>query len=141
MIYLTVDEVLKVHERLIEDHGGMKGIRDLGLLTSAIEMPKSAFGGEDLHPTVFDKAAAYLFHIAKNHPFIDGNKRSASFTSLLFLRINGIRLLLDQSQYELLVIGVAEGLISKTQVASYYKSIAIPSKKTSRKTRRRSRKT
>ncbi len=135
--YITVDEALKVHERLIEQHGGMQGIRDLGLLTSAIEMPKSAFGGEDLYLTVFDKAAAYLFHIAKNHPFIDGNKRTAAFVSLLFLRINGVRLLLDQAQYELLVIGVAEGLVTKTQLASYYKSIATPSKKMSKKSQRR----
>jgi death-on-curing protein len=120
IVYITVDQVIKIHDRQIEQHGGLQGIRDLGLLTSAMEMPKSSFGGVEMYPTIFDKAAAYVFYIAKNHPFFDGNKRTAAFTALLFLRINGLNLTLDLKQYELLVIGLAEGLISKTQMGHFF---------------------
>ena len=69
--YLTLEEVLEMHDAFIEKFGGLKGIRDANLLLSAIETPKTAMFGEDLYPTVYDKAAAYLFHIVQNHPFMD----------------------------------------------------------------------
>lgn len=119
-VYLTVDQAIKVHDLLIKQHGGLPGIRDLGLLTSAIEMPKSSFDGRKLHPTVCEMAAAYLFHVVKNHPFCDGNKRTGAFLAVLFLRMNHIRLSFDHMQYEILVIGVAENLISKSQVAQFF---------------------
>jgi death-on-curing protein len=119
-VYLTVDQAIKVHDLLIQQHGGLAGIRDIGLLTSAIEMPKSSFDGLKLHPTVSEKAAAYLFHIIRNHPFCDGNKRTGSFLALLFLRMNNVRFSFDIMQYEILVIGVAENLITKKQVAQFF---------------------
>lgn len=131
-IYITVDQAIKVHDGLIKQHGGLQGIRDIGLLTSAMEMPKSAFDGHQMYPTLFDKAAAYLFYIAKNHPFFDGNKRTAAFVALLFLRMNDCRIIIDEMQYELLVIGTAEGLISKAQISLFFKK-SVESKKSYRK--------
>jgi len=118
--YLTVDQSIKVHDMLIKQHGGLAGISDLGLLTSAIEIPKSSFDGVKLHPTVSEMAAAYLFHLIKNHPFCDGNKRTGSFLAFLFLRLNNIHFKLDVMQYEILVIGVAENLVTKSQVAQFF---------------------
>lgn len=120
MIYfLTVDQAIRVQYELIETHGGLHGIRDIGLLTSAIEVPKATFNGQDLHINHFEKAAAYAFHIIKNHPFCDGNKRTGAFLAILFLKINGIELKLDQMQYEILVIGMAEGLVTKSQMTEF----------------------
>lgn len=130
--YITVDQAIQVHDGLVKQHGGLQGIRDIGLLTSAMEMPKSAFDGQHMYPTLFDKAAAYLFYIAKNHPFFDGNKRTAAFVALLFLRMNDCKIILDEMQYELLVIGTAEGLISKAQISVFFKK-SFESKKTHRK--------
>lgn len=93
--YVSANSALQIHDELITDYGGVGGIRDYGLLLSALEMPKSAFGGQDLHPTLFEKAAAYLFHIAKNHPFIDGNKRTAAAITLTFLEMNNVKLKID----------------------------------------------
>jgi death-on-curing protein len=132
-IYITVDQAIRVHDGLIKQHGGLQGIRDIGLLTSAMEMPKSAFNGHQMYPTLFDKAAAYLFYIAKNHPFFDGNKRTSAFVALLFLRMNDCKVTIDEMQYELLVIGTAEGLISKAQISLFFKK-SLESKKTHRKT-------
>lgn len=119
-IFLTVDQAITVHDRLIEQHGGLPGIRNIGLLTSAMEMPKSAFGGVEICPTLYDKAAAYLFYITKNHPFNDGNKRTASFLAVLFLRLNGIKISINQKEYELLIIGTAESLVTKIQISSFF---------------------
>jgi death-on-curing protein len=117
--YLSVEQVILIHDRQVKKHGGLEGIRDLGLLISALEMPKSTFSGKDLHRTLYDKAAAYLFHIVQNHPFFDGNKRTGAFVTLLFLKMNGAKLHLDQNQYENLVILTAKGHASKSQISQF----------------------
>jgi death-on-curing protein len=81
--YLSATQVLFVHSRLIDTTGGAHGIRDLGLLQSAVSRPKATFGGKDLYPDIFHKAAALMESLVKNHPFIDGNKRTA-ITSRVF---------------------------------------------------------
>lgn len=89
MIFLSVEEVIQIHDELISAYGGLHGVRDLGLLISALEMPKAAMYGEYLHESVFDKAAAYLFHIICNYALLDGNKRTGTATTLIFLLQNG----------------------------------------------------
>lgn len=84
----------------LEDHGGLPGIRDKGLLISAVEMPRASMFGEYLHKTIYDKAAAYLFHIVQNHPFNDGNKRTGALTTILFLEENGIEIIFTDIDYE-----------------------------------------
>src|SRR5687767_5667485 len=90
LVFLELDEVLEIHRDQVERHGGSDGMRDIQLLQSALAMPTSGFGGQYLHRDTFEMAAAYLFHIVQNHPFIDGNKRTGAVTALVFLRMNGI---------------------------------------------------
>lgn len=91
--FLKIELVIAYHDEMIEKYGGLHGIRDLGLLESAMGMPRSIAFGQDLHPTIYDKAAAYLFHIVKNHPFNDGNKRTGAFSACVFLNVNGVLLI------------------------------------------------
>lgn len=87
--YITLEEVLAIHHDQVERYGGSHGIRDINLLASAIERPKSSFMGEDLYPTIFDKAAALMHSILLNHPFLDGNKRTGIISASLLLHLNG----------------------------------------------------
>ena len=88
--FLTLAEVLEIHKSQIELHGGSHGLRDLGLLESAVAIPQASFGGRYLHDSIFQMAAAYAFHIAENQPFLDGNKRTALASALVFLELNGV---------------------------------------------------
>jgi death on curing protein len=87
--FLTLAEVLDLHEESIRRYGGTSGIRDLGLLQSALAQPESTFGGQYLHPDFASMAAAYLFHIVQNHPFLDGNKRTGTAAARVFILMNG----------------------------------------------------
>ena len=120
--YITFEYVLEMHEKLIEDYGGRQGILNEGLLRSALEMPKARFNGRDLHRTIFDKTAACLFHIAMNHPFIDGNKRTASMTALVFFASNFKgTFYIHAEEYQNLILGVANGSVSKKQIAKFFR--------------------
>ncbi|HEY6843192.1 MAG TPA: type II toxin-antitoxin system death-on-curing family toxin [Thermoanaerobaculia bacterium] len=117
--FLGLEEILAIHEDRIRKYGGSHGIRDLGLLESAMGTVSATFGGEFLHQSIFEMAAAYLFHISKNHPFIDGNKRTALACTLAFLRLNGVHLTATQNALYDLVIGTAEGRVSKAEIAVF----------------------
>jgi len=117
--FLTLEEVLAIHEDRIRKYGGSSGVRDLGLLESAIGTVMATFGGEFLHETLFEMAAAYLFHMCRNHPFIDGNKRTALACALAFLRLNRVQFRFEENELCDLVIGVAEGRISKAEIAVF----------------------
>src|SRR5258708_3839032 len=116
---LTLDEVLSLHAEQIRRFGGTSGIRDLGLLQSAVGGVEATFGGVFLHETIFAMAAAYLYGICRNHPFLDGNKRTAVGTSLTFLEMNGIEVEADEDAFYDLVIGIAEGRVSKAAVTVF----------------------
>ena len=92
MIYLSLEEVIAIHEKMIEVGGGREGIRDFTLLHSAVERPKAFFGGKFLYPTIWLKAAALIHSLIKNHPFEDGNKRTGYFSTMWFLKKNGYNL-------------------------------------------------
>jgi death-on-curing protein len=117
--FLTLDEVLLIHADQIGRYGGTHGLRDLGLLSSALGMPGAMFGSTYLHPTLAEMAAAYLFHIGQNHPFLDGNKRVALAAALAFLWLNGQRLEADDDELTELVMGVASGRVGKAEVAVF----------------------
>lgn len=124
MIFITIQEIIDDHADIIRKYGGLDGIRDMGLLASAIDMPKATMFGEYLHPTIFDKAAAYLFHIICNHPFIDGNKRTGTMAALTFLRQNRVHIEFTEEQsmaLEELVVNTAEGKITKEQIATFFR--------------------
>lgn len=117
--YLSVEEIISMHDAFVQEFGGLSGIRDVNLLMSAIETPKGTMFGQDLHPTVYDKAAAYLYHIVCNHPFNDGNKRTGFGAALLFLKANSVLIKFDKKKYENLVVEVAKGKVSKQQIAYF----------------------
>ena len=119
-LFLTLEEVLGIHEDRIRKYGGSFGVRDLGLLQSALGTVEATFGGAFLHETLFEMAAAYLFHISRNHPFIDGNKRTALACALAFLRLNGEKIKAPPNDLYDLAIGVAEGKVTKAAAAVFF---------------------
>jgi death-on-curing protein len=122
--FLSVARVLQIHARVIDKYGGSHGVRDLGLLESAVAMPQAGFGDDYMHGSLVEMAAAYLYHLAQNHPFVDGNKRAALAAALSFLKLNGVTVMADQDEITEIVLGVARGEISKSEVAVYLKSRA-----------------
>lgn len=96
--YLTLEQILAIHGEQIELYGGGHGLRDLALLESAIFRPQSTFGGQELYPTIFLKAAGLMTSLALNHPFVDGNKRTATVSALTFLYLNGYIIKVSQAQ-------------------------------------------
>lgn len=116
---LTLDEVLAIHAHQIRRYGGRAGLRDRALLESALAMPRAAFAGHELHESLFEKAAAYLFHLVRNHPFIDGNKRVGLAVCLVFLRLNGVAIRASDDELVDLVVGVAGGTTAKADVAVF----------------------
>ncbi len=121
VVFLTLDEVLALHADQIERYGGRPGIRDMGLLESALAMPRATFGGRALHESLQEMAAAYLFHIVRGHPFIDGNKRVGLMAMMAFLGLNSLRLYATEGELVALVLGVATGRVSKAEVAVFVK--------------------
>jgi death-on-curing protein len=117
--FLEVEDILLIHADQLERYGGLAGLRDHGLLVSAVSMPRSTYGGEFLHGDLFAMAAAYLFHITRNHPFLDGNKRTGAAAALVFLDLHGIEVAAtDDALYDL-VIAVAKGDTGKDAVAAF----------------------
>lgn len=119
--FLGVEHLLEIHRDQIERYGGSLGVRDIGLLESAVAMPQSGFGGQYFHQDLFEMAAAYLFHVVKNHPFIDGNKRVGAMAAFVFLGVNGLDLGAPERDYGDLVLAVAEGKRDKQAVAEFFR--------------------
>lgn len=117
--FLEIEDVLNIHQVLVEQFGGIFGVRDEGLLESALSQPKATFFVELLHPTIHEQAAAYLYHITKNHPFLDGNKRTAFGAMEAFLRLNGYNLDLSDDEAYNMVMRVTQGEISKEEVSIF----------------------
>jgi death-on-curing protein len=122
--FLSVDEVLVLHQRLLARYGGQEGVRDRGLLLSALAQPQATFGGEWLHATLFEMAAAYAFHIAQNQPFLDGNKRTAHHAALVFLDLNGVRVRDPEERFAGAIVALAEGRVTKAVLAELLEQLA-----------------
>jgi death-on-curing protein len=118
-VFLTLAEVLEIHQDQLSRYGGRSGIRDLGLLKSAMAMPQAGMGEEYFHADIVEMAAAYLFHIVRNHPFVDGNKRSGTIAALVFLALNGVEVDAEESEFEQLVRRVAEDKAEKNDIAEF----------------------
>lgn len=104
---LNERQVLRMHEQLLAQAGGMPGVRDEGLLQSALEAPFQSFGGDDIYPSIQQKAARLGYGLIKNHPFLDGNKRIGTHVMLVFLCLNGIELDYTQKELEDIILSVA----------------------------------
>lgn len=122
MLFLTVEDILESHQHQIETYGGSHGIRDIGLLESAIAQPEASFGGQYLHADVFEMAAAYLYHLVMNHPFVDGNKRVGLEAALIFLEINAATLEARDEELVDLVLNTIKGELGKKEVAEFFRS-------------------
>ena len=120
--FLSVDDVLLLHADTIDVDCGLHGVRDQGLLDAAVAMPRQQFGGALLHEDLAAMAAAYLFHMAQNHPFVDGNKRAAVMSALAFLLANGVEFPLAPQELEAMTRKVAGGELSKETLTKWMHS-------------------
>lgn len=120
--FLEKSVLLTFHEDHLRRYGGLSGIRDHGLLDSALAQPVATFDGEYIHKDIFQMAAAYGCHLCRNHPFVDGNKRTALVAMYLFLFVNGHQLIADKKSLYAIVMGVADGSIDKQQLADFLAS-------------------
>jgi death-on-curing protein len=119
--FLTLEQVLDLHNQLIDKFGGSHGIKDEGLLISPLAQPESYFENNYLHKDIFEMAAAYLFHLVKNHAFYDGNKRIAALTAAVFLEVNGYEIIANEEDFEKLVLDVAQSLVTKEKIAEFFR--------------------
>ena len=113
--HLTIEIVRGIHDEAVKIFGGLHGIRDEALLASAVFAPQSSFGGKSPYVDLIDVAAAYFFYLGRNHPFLDGNKRTAMAAAVVFLRLNGFDPAADSDDWERLVLDVASGKIDREQ--------------------------
>lgn len=111
--YLTLIEILELHRRILKQSGGAFGIRDMGLLESAIAQPRMTFSGEDLYSSLLEKAAALGFSIIMNHPFVDGNKRTGHAATEVFLILNGLEINASVDEQEHMVLAIASGKLGR----------------------------
>jgi death on curing protein len=126
MRYLSLGEVVDLHQALLDQTGGATGIRDLGGLESALAQPRATFGGTDLHPTVIDKAAALGLSLTLNHPFVDGNKRVAHAAMEVFLLLNGLELLGTVDEQERLMLDLAAGHLTRELLTAWLQQHVKP---------------
>ena len=119
MRYRSLAEVVNLHQAVLDQSGGATGIRDLGMLESALAQPRATFGGTDLHPTLVGKAAALGFSLAMNHPFVDGNKRIAHAAMEVFLLLNGAEINAAIDEQERLMLDLAAGTVTRGQLTTW----------------------
>ena len=117
-LHLTVEIVREIHREMLAQFGGAEGVRDQGLLESAVAAPQATFGGESPFADVAEIAAAYLFYLCRNHAFVDGNKRTAMTAAIVFLRLNGIEPASDGPEWEALVLDVAASRIDRDETTT-----------------------
>lgn len=125
--FLTLDDVLELHDMQLESYGGASGIRAPDLLESAVMMPQASFGGQYVHNGLYEMAAAYAFHIAENQPFVDGNKRTALASALVFLDWHQIEIEDSEALYTAM-IELAQKKLDKAGLANLFKKLATPTK-------------
>lgn len=126
MKLLTIFQILELHQHLIEESGGTSGIRDFGALGSALAQPEMTFGGEDLYPTLIEKASAPAYSICMNHPFVDGNKRVAHAAMEIFLVLNGFEMNGSVDEQEKQFLDLASGNVSREELANWLQRKVVP---------------
>ena len=128
-VFLTLAEVVEIHADQVDRYGGQDGVRDLGLLESALAQPEASFGGEWLHKDRYEMAAAYAYHLCQNHPFVDGNKRAALACALVFLELNGLSLRDPKGVLKGAMLRMSSGKLSKAALANLLRRLpARPSR-------------
>ncbi|MBI3322602.1 MAG: type II toxin-antitoxin system death-on-curing family toxin [Candidatus Omnitrophica bacterium] len=127
--FLTLAEVLEIHSEQVRRFGGQPGLRDMGLLESALAQPEASFAGEWLHRDLYGMAAAYAYHLCQNHCFIDGNKRTALSCALIFLKLNEVHVVDTRGRLKDTLLGVASGKVDKETLADVFRSLSVRPKK------------
>jgi death on curing protein len=128
MRYLTMDEVLELHRLVLAQSGGLQGVRDFNAIDSAVAQPAMTFGGQDLHPTLADKAASLGFSLIQNHPFVDGNKRVGQAAMESFLVLNGYELDASIDEQEKIILEVAAGHLGQPPFTDWVRAHTVASK-------------
>ena len=126
MIYLTADEVVQLHDMLIQQSGGKPGVLDRGYVDSAVAQPQATFGGHELNPTLHEKASALAFSLARNHGFHDGNKRIAHAAMETFLVLNGFQILAGVDEQEDLFLRLAAGSVARDELSEWIRQHLVP---------------
>ena len=124
-LHLTVEIVLEIHDEAISQFGGASGLRDRAMLESAVAAPQASFGGQSIFADIIEIAAAYLYYLCSNHPFVDGNKRVALGSCLVFLQLNGIEPAPDSDDWENLTLAVAAGSLSRAEVTQRLRELIV----------------
>jgi len=119
--YLTAEQVLFIHSRIIDETGGAHGVRDIGLLQSAVARSRATFGDHELYPDIFSKAAALMESLARNHPFLDGNKRTAITATSVFLGMNNVRMEASQKELVRFSLDMAVGKLANVEAVEWLK--------------------
>lgn len=119
-VFLELGEVLEIHQDQLERYGGTPGISDMRILLSALGMPKAGIADRYLHDDIFEMAAAHMFHIVRDHPFVDGNKRTGTVAALVFLAMNDIGIDVGEDELETCVLAVAEGRVPKSEITEFF---------------------
>lgn len=123
LLFLTLAEVIEIHSDQIQRYGGDVGVRDHGLLESALAQPEASFAGEWLHRDLYEMASAYAYHVSQNHPFLDGNKRTALACALVFLELNGVALADPRGRLKEAMLQVASSKMEKKALAQLLKKL------------------
>jgi len=132
-IHLTVDIVKEIQKAVIDEFGGLRGVRDEALLSSAIAAPQATIGGQSPYADVVEIAAAYLYYLCRNHAFSDGNKRVAMVSAIVFLRLNGIETAPDSPQWETLILDVASSRLDREQATARFRRLVRRARKSPKK--------
>ncbi|MCI8650750.1 MAG: type II toxin-antitoxin system death-on-curing family toxin [Anaerotruncus sp.] len=119
MIFLTTEEIKRLHQKLLAATGGLPGVREDGLLESAIYSTLQTFGEQELYPSIHEKAAHLAFALINNHPFLDGNKRTGILAMLMILRLNGVSLSYSQAELIQLGLSIADGSLSYQDILKW----------------------
>jgi death-on-curing protein len=125
MRYLTVSEVLELHRLVVEQSGGSAGVRDLAGVESAVAQPQMTFGGEELYPTLVDKASALAFSLVNNHPFVDGNKRIGHAAMETFLVLNGHEINASVDEQEQVILQLAAGTLARAAFTDWVRAHVV----------------
>lgn len=126
VVYLSLDEILVIHEILIDRTGGFDGVRDIRLVESALARPQQTFGGEALYATLFEKAAALFESLISNHAFVDGNKRIASLAALTFIGRNGYRVVASNEELARMALAAAQSLLGIEELTRWFEENSEP---------------
>lgn len=120
--FLTYEQIIILHTEQINLFGGHHGVKNSNLVQSAIAQPQAGLGDEYFHKDIYEMAAAYLFHLVKNHAFHDGNKRIAALAAAVFLQVNGYQIVADEDDFERLVLDTAQSKLSKSEISEFFRT-------------------